>query len=261
MYLHSIPLFSDSYCIKQKLSSIPLILNKEGVNIVTLEDPVEYFLMGVNHSQVKPEIKYGFAEGLRHTLRQDPDIIMVGEARDEETASLIIHASLTGHIVLSTLHTNNSAGVIPRLVDMGVQSFLIPSALSLAIAQRLVGVLCDDCKKKKKPNQEIKDLIEKEMEYLPEEYRKKTKVSFSEVYEAVGCKKCNWRGYKGRIGIYEVLSVTDELSEIIGSNLTEDKIWEEAHRQGMVTLRQDGIIKALKGVTTIEEIIRVTQEY
>ncbi len=243
------------------LYSILDILNKEGINIVTLEDPIEYFLMGVNHSQIRPEIKYGFADGLRHILRQDPDVIMVGEARDEETASLIVHAALTGHIVLSTLHTNNAAGVIPRLIDMGIQSFLIPSSLSLAIAQRLVGILCNDCKEKKKPNQEIKKMVMKEIEFMPEKFRDKADTSFSNLYEAKGCKKCNWRGYSGRIGLYEVLSITDELSEMIGSNLTEDKIWKEARRQEMVTLRQDGIIKALKGITTIEEVIRVTQEY
>ncbi len=243
------------------LYSILNMLNKEGTNIVTLEDPIEYFLMGVNHSQIRPEIKYGFAEGLRHILRQDPDVIMVGEARDEETSALIIHASLTGHIVLSTLHTNNSAGVVPRLIDMGVQSFLIPSALSLVIAQRLVGVLCNDCKKKKKPSQEIKDLITKEIEFIPEKYKKNKNFSFSNLYEAQGCKKCNWRGYNGRVGIYEVLSITDEISDIISSDLTEEKIWKEAHRQGMVTLRQDGVIKSLCGITTIEEVIRVTQEY
>jgi type IV pilus assembly protein PilB len=242
------------------LYSLLSILNKEGVNIVTLEDPIEYFLKGVNHSQIRPEINYGFAEGLRHILRQDPDIIMVGEARDEETATLTIHAALTGHVVLSTLHTNNAIGVIPRLIDMGVQPFLIPSALILVVAQRLSGLLCPDCKKKSKPNQKMVDLINKEVSLLPESQRKELDLSFSGTYEAEGCKKCNWRGYKGRIGLFEILSMTDELSGIIVSGPTEEKIWKEAKRQGMVTLRQDGIIKALKGITSLEEVIRVTEE-
>jgi type IV pilus assembly protein PilB len=244
------------------LYSLLSMLNKENVNIITLEDPIEYFLSGVNHSQVRPDINYGFAEGLRSILRQDPDVIMVGEARDTETASMIIHAALTGHIVLSTLHTNNAIGVIPRLVDMGVESFLIPPALSLMIAQRLVGVLCPDCKvKKESVPEKIKDLIKKELDFISEKDKEEINLSSYELYSAVGCKKCNWRGYKGRIGLYEVLEVTAELAEIINSDFNEDKIWKEAHRQGMVTLRQDGIIKALKGITTMEEIIRVTEEY
>jgi type IV pilus assembly protein PilB len=242
------------------LYSLLNILNKEGVNIVTLEDPIEYFLKGVNHSQIRPEINYGFAEGLRHILRQDPDIIMVGEARDQETATLTIHAALTGHIVLSSLHTNNAIGVIPRLIDMGVQPFLIPSAVVLAVAQRLAGLLCPDCKKKKKPTPKIMEIMSREVNSLPESEKKGLDLSFSEVCEAEGCKKCNWRGYKGRIGLFEILSMTDQLSDIIVSGPTEEKIWKEAQRQGMITLRQDGIIKALKGITSIEEVLRVTEE-
>ena len=242
------------------LYSLLEILNKEGVNIVTLEDPIEYFLKGVNHSQIRPDINYGFAEGLRHILRQDPDIIMVGEARDKETASLTIHAALTGHVVLSTLHTNNAVGVIPRLIDMGVQPFLLPSALVLAVAQRLAGMLCPECKRKKKPTQKVIDTMIKEMSLVPESEKAGLSFSNPETYEAVGCKKCNWRGYKGRIGLFEILLVTDQLSEIIVSNPTEEKIWKEAKRQGMITLRQDGIIKALKGFTSIEEVLRVTEE-
>ncbi len=242
------------------LYSMMNILNQEEVNIVTLEDPIEYFLKGVNHSQIKPDIGYTFPQGLRHILRQDPDIIMVGEARDEETATLVIHAALTGHIVLSTLHTNNAVGVIPRLIDMGVPPFLIPSALSTAIAQRLAGLLCPHCKEKKKVTQEIRETFEEEIATLPENIKKDVDMSFSEVYKAVGCKKCNWRGYKGRIGLYEVLSMTDQLGEIVVKDPTEDKIWQEARRQGMITIRQDGILKIIKGLTSVEEVLRVGEE-
>lgn len=244
------------------LYSILNMLNREEVNIVTLEDPVEYSVKGVNHSQVKPEIGYTFAQGLRHTLRQDPDIIMVGEVRDEETASLVMHAAMTGHIVLSTLHTNSATGVIPRLVNMNIQSFLIPSALVLAAAQRLVSVLCPECKRKKKlPDNAIR-MIEKEIENLPEAEKKEAEgLSYYKTYEGVGCKKCNFKGYKGRIGLYEVLEMTEELGELISETTSEEEVWKEAKRQGMVTLRQDGIIKALKGITSVEEVIRTTEEY
>lgn len=243
------------------LYAILNLLNKEGVNIVTLEDPVEYFVEGVNQSQVKPEIGYGFAQGLRQILRQDPNIIMVGEVRDEETAGLAIHAALTGYVVLSTLHTNNAAGVIPRLIDMGVKPFLISPALSIAIAQRLVGILCPDCKKKVKAKKEAQDLILKEIEGLPPQIKKKVKVpSPLMVYEAQGCKKCNFRGFSGRIGVFEILEMTNELAETILKDPTEEKITQEAHRQGMITMRQDGALKVLEGVTTIEEILRVSEE-
>ncbi len=242
------------------LYSLLNILNQEGVNIVTLEDPIEYFIKGVNHSQIRPDIGYSFPQGLRHILRQDPDIIMVGEARDEETATLVIHAALTGHIVLSTLHTNNAIGVIPRLIDMGIPPFLIPSAMSIAIGQRLVGMLCPHCKKKKRITEEVRKIFEKEIANLPEKMKEKVNLSFSEVYEAVGCKKCNWRGYKGRIGLYEILVMTDQLAEIVVSGPTEEKIWKEARRQEMITIKQDGILKILKGITSVEEVLRVGEE-
>ncbi|MFH1462396.1 MAG: GspE/PulE family protein [bacterium] len=229
------------------------LLNKEGVNIVTLEDPVEYFIEGINQSQARPEIGYDFPVGLRHILRQDPDIIMVGEIRDEETANLVIHAALTGHIVLSTLHTSNASGVIPRLVDMGVKSYLIPSTLRLAIAQRLVRRLCDNCKKKISPKDEIKNLILKEMKgfKIP---------SPLAVWTAVGCGKCGKSGFSGRIAVYEILSMTDQLADIILVEPSESKVQKEAQRQEMVSMKQDGIMKALNGVTTIEEVLRVAEE-
>jgi type IV pilus assembly protein PilB len=240
------------YAILQKL-------NKEGVNIVTLEDPVEYFIEGINQSQIRPEIGYTFATGLRHVLRQDPDIIMVGEIRDKETAELAVHAALTGHLVLSTLHTNNAIGVIPRLIDLGISPFLIPYSLSIAIAQRLVRRLCDKCKREVKPTKEIRDLILKEIEELPEEEKKKIKIPQNfKIYEAVGCDECHKIGFSGRIGIFEVLEMTKNLEEIILKEPSEAKILEEARRQGMITMRQDGILKVLKGETTIEEVLRET---
>jgi len=243
------------------LYAILQILNKEEVNIVSIEDPVEYFIEGINQSQVKPEIGYDFANGLRHILRQDPDIIMVGEIRDEETANLVIHAALTGHIVLSTLHTSNALGVIPRLIDMGIKPYLLPSVLQLAMAQRLVRKLCDSCKKKIKPTPEIKNLILKEIDGLPPAIKKDIKLPASfEIFAPQGCQKCGSTGYSGRIAVFEILSMTDSLAEIILKEPSEVSILEETKRQGMITMKQDGILKVLRGVTTIEEILRVAEE-
>ena len=236
-------------------------LNKEGVNITTLEDPVEYFIEGVNQSQVRPEIGYTFANGLRHILRQDPDIIMVGEIRDEETATLATHAALTGHLVLSTIHTSNVLGVIPRLIDLGIQPFLLPPTLNCAMSQRLVRKLCPYCRQKVEAKKEIKDLILKEIDSLPPNIKKTVQVSDPlMIWEAKGCRKCNHSGYSGRVAIFEVLSMTDRLSEIILGEPSEAKIAQEARRQGVITMRQDGIIKVLDGITSIEEVLRVSEE-
>ena len=243
------------------LYGILQVLNKEGVNIITLEDPVEYFIEGINQSQVRPEIGYDFAVGLRHIVRQDPDIIMVGEIRDSETASLSTHAALTGHIVLSTLHTSNAIGVIPRLVDLGIQPYLIPPTLSIAIAQRLVRRLCDHCKKKIKPKEEIKNLILKEIDNLPPQIEKNFKIPKPiSIFKAIGCRKCNKEGFTGRVGLFEILSMTDQLSDIILKEPSESEIIKEAKRQGMIAMKQDGILKVLNGVTTIEEVLRVIIE-
>lgn len=237
------------------------ILNKPEVNIVSLEDPVEYYMDGINQSQVKPEIGYDFAAGLRQILRQDPDVIMVGEIRDSETASLAVHAALTGHIVLSTLHTNNAAGVIPRLQDMKVDSFLIPSALNLVVSQRLVSKLCDKCKQAEPAPAPVAEIIKKELDRLPEVVKStvKFKDNFT-IYKPVGCPACKGKGVVGRVGLFEILTMTKELERIINSGPTEEKILAEAQRQGMVTLRQDGIIKALNGIVGIDEILRETSE-
>ena len=243
------------------LYAILRILNKEGVNIVTIEDPIEYSIEGVNQSQINPEIKYTFARGLRHILRQDPDIIMVGENRDEETASLVTHAALTGHIVLSSLHTNSAIGAIPRLIDMKVRPFLIPSTLSVAISQRLVRTLCPYCKKKKAPDEKVRQYILEKIKGLPPLVKKQTKIpSPLSIFEPVGCEKCNFKGFTGRIGLFEVLDVTPELSEVILKRPVESAILEVAQKQGMLTMEQEGILKALDGETSIEEVVRATEE-
>jgi len=240
------------YAILQKL-------NQEDVNIVTLEDPVEYLIEGINQSQIRPEIGYDFAKGLRHVLRQDPDIIMVGEIRDSETAFLATHAALTGHLVLSTLHTNNVIGIIPRLIDLGVPPFLIPATLNLALAQRLVRVLCPKCKKKVKPKKNIEILISKEIEEFPEKIKKKIKVPKPiYIFEPKGCKECDFKGFVGRVGIFEILEMNEELSEVILEKPSESRILKIMKSQGMITMKQDGILKVLKGETTIEEVLKET---
>jgi type IV pilus assembly protein PilB len=232
-------------------------LNQEEVNIVTLEDPVEYRISGINQSQVRPEINYTFASGLREILRQDPDIIMVGEIRDEETAELAIHAALTGHLVLSTLHTNDAAGVIPRLIDLGVKKFLIPPTLILAEAQRLLRKLCQDCKVKVPIKEELKKEIIKIVNNLPKEAKNEIE-QVDYVYEPKGCEKCNFKGYIGRIGIFEFLKMSPELQDIILKEFNLNQIKEIAKSQGMISLKEDGIIKALKGLVNINEVLRET---
>ena len=241
-------------------------LNTEEVNIVSLEDPVEYFMPGVNQSQVKPEIGYTFASGLRQILRQDPDIIMVGEIRDAETGDLSVNAALTGHLMLSTLHTNNSVGVIPRLVDLEVPAFLLSSALNLMIAQRLIGRLCPECKKERRAPAEAEKIINEEFELLPadvkQEVRERYKAPYTVFYAEPqeNCKTCHGKGMAGRVAIFEVLKMTRELSDLVNTTFTEGKLWDEARRQGIVTLRQDGIIKALGGDVLLEEVLRETAE-
>ncbi len=237
-------------------------LDREKINIVTLEDPVEYFIEGINQSQIKPDIGYTFASGLRQILRQDPDVILVGEIRDEETAALAVHASLTGHLVFSTLHTNSSIGAIPRLIDMGVPLYLLPSALSVIVAQRLVPRLCPFCKKEVLPTKEITSIIEDSLKNISEEEKKKRikQTSPYKVFQSQGCPKCNNKGVKGRVALFEALEMTDELGLALGGGLDEGKIIEEAKRQGLVTMRQDGILKALEGIVSVEAVVKETKE-
>lgn len=232
-------------------------LNQEKTNVVSLEDPVEYYMPGVNQSQVHPEIGYDFANGLRSILRQDPDIIMVGEIRDKETAALAIHAALTGHLVLSTLHTNTASGVIPRLIDMGIDPYLIAPSLIMAIGQRLVRKLCEDSKKKVELEGHIKDLIMEEVETMPVQLRDLTKEKMpKEIYQSEVSSSCP-KGTRGRMGVFEVLSMTPELEKIILSAPSEGKILEEANRQGMITMKQDGVLKVLSGEIGFEELLEV----
>ena len=243
------------------LYSMLSILNQEGTNIVTLEDPVEYYMKGINQSQLRPEIGYTFASGLRSILRQDPDVIMVGEVRDNETAELVVHAALTGHQVYSTLHTNNAIGVIPRLLDMDIDDFLLPASLTMMVSQRLVPRLCEECKKKDPKSMEMIKEIEEGIEIFTDAERKELGiVGAKEVYKPEGCPACGNKGFKGRIAIYETLYVTPELEEVIISKPNEDTIRKEADRQGMVTMRQDGLVKVLQGHTSIEQVYEVAGE-
>lgn len=243
------------------LYAILRILNNDGVNITTLEDPIEYYIDGVNQSQVHEEIGFTFANGLRSILRQDPDIVMVGEIRDRETAALATQAALTGHIVLSTLHTNDSIGVIPRLIDMGVEKYLIAPTLNLAMGQRLLRRLCDDCKVESKLNTGEEKIINDALARFPEAAKKeipKEKKFFKPSKE--GCKQCGGKAYKGRVAIAEVLEMTDELESVVLGTISEQAMRKEAFRQGMTTMFQDGILKILKGATSLEELLTVAQE-
>lgn len=241
------------------LYAVLKILNKESVNIVTLEDPVEYFMDGVNQSQVKAEIGYTFARGLRQILRQDPDIIMVGEIRDEETANLAVHAALTGHLVLSTLHTNNAVGAVPRLVDMGIKQFLIPATLILGISQRLARRLCQECAEKVKATGKVKEYILEKTSGLPEKYKEKIKEPLY-VYKPNGCKKCNMKGFAGRVGIFEVMPMTDRMAALITDTQAEGELFKQARADGMITMLEDGVLKALAGLTTLEEVVRIAED-
>jgi type IV pilus assembly protein PilB len=244
------------------LYSVLSRLNKESVNIVTLEDPVEYFMEGVNQSQVRPEIGYTFASGLRQILRQDPDVIMVGEIRDSETAGLAVNAALTGHVMLSTIHTNNSLGVIPRLVDLGVQPFLLSSSLNLMVAQRLVLRVCPDCRISERADKETEKLIDENFDLLSREVR--SEIPFSKPYTIykkgndLKCKTCKGKGTIGRVALYEMFRMTRELGDLISKGFTESALSDEARRQGMVTLRQDGFVKVLEGKIGLEEVLKET---
>ena len=236
--------------------------NNEGVNVITLEDPIEYYIDGVNQSQTHEEIGYTFASGLRTILRQDPDVILVGEIRDRETAGLATNAALTGHVVLASLHTNDSVGVIPRLVDMGVEKYLLAPTLNLAIAQRLLRKLCNTCKVKVEPNVGEKKIISDAIKTIPEAYRKELPSEVKYIYKPSesGCKECGGKAYKGRIAIYEVLAMSDELEAIILGDISESKIRAEAKRQNMIVMFQDGIIKVSQGITSLEELLQTAQQ-
>lgn len=235
-------------------------LNKPGVKIVTLEDPVEIKMEGVNQSQVDPSRDYTFAKGLRSLLRQDPDICMVGEIRDLETAEIAIQSALTGHLMLSTIHTNSASGVIPRFLSMGVKPFLLAPALNAVIGQRLVRRVCPKCLEEEMIIPEKMEKIKKILENLPEDEKKKINLNELHFSRGKGCEDCSGLGYKGRIGIYEVFTMNKELEQIILSDkISEYTIEELLVKNGMTTMVQDGLLKALEKVTTVEEVFRVTE--
>lgn len=274
------------------LFSVLSQLNKPTVNISTIEDPIEYKVPGANQTQVNPKAGMTFAAGLRALLRQDPNIIMVGEIRDTETADLAVQAALTGHLVFATLHTNNAATCLPRLLDMGIEPFLIASTVRAVVGQRLVRRLCIDCREEVTPDAPtLRKLAEifgtdnaasmKRIHELEEEALKggigksstgkshattenlsttETKINRLFKPHDSGCDSCNHTGYKGRIGIYEVLSNSAETQKLIVANATSDVIQQQAMKEGMITMTLDGFIKAIRGQTSVEEILRVTTE-
>lgn len=231
------------------LYAILASINSPDINIITIEDPVEYQINGIGQIQVNSKIGLTFARGLRSIVRQDPDVILIGEIRDQETAEIAVQSALTGHLVFSTLHTNDSASAITRLVDIGVEPFLISSSVRAVLAQRLIRVLCNDCKEVYTPD----DLAIKSIGMDPDAFKDIT------FYRAKGCPNCFNTGYRGRRSIYEIMVLDDALKNMILKTYDSDRIKKEALKQGMVTLRQDGIQKILDGVTTIEEVVRVTQ--
>lgn len=234
------------------LYSILYRLNRPEVNIITLEDPVEYEIAGINQVQIKPQIGFGFADGLRSVLRQDPNVVMVGEIRDKETAELVTHAALTGHLVLSTLHTNDAASALPRLYNLGVEPFLLTSAVNAVIGQRLVRRVCQKCKQEIQVPQSVSFEVKKEME----------KINFSQslkFYKGKGCDQCK-NGFKGRVAIFEVLDMSNAIEDLVIQKKPSSEILAEAIKEGMITMKQDGFIKAIKGLTTVDEVMRVTSE-
>ncbi len=232
------------------LYSALMRLNKPDVNIMTVEDPVEYSFPGINQVQVKEDVGLTFAAALRSFLRQDPDIIMVGEIRDFETAEIAVKAALTGHLVLSTLHTNDAPSTVTRLVNMGIEPFLISSSVILVVAQRLVRKLCSHCKFEEKYSKET--LLK--IGFTPD------KIEGAKIYGPKGCSECNQTGYSGRVALYEVMPIKEEIKELILTGASTAEIKKEAIKHGMITLRQSGIHKVLQGVTSIKEVLRITFE-
>lgn len=234
-------------------------INTEDINIVTLEDPIEYYLPGINQSQVRPDINYTFATGLRSILRQDPDVIMVGEIRDGETAGLAVQSALTGHIVFSTLHTNDAPGAIPRLIDMGVEPFLLSASLQIVIAQRLVRKLCTECKQEYTFSEQEQKYLREALSTLKPEYVNSVySGNFDKGYKPVGCNKCS-NGFKGRMAIFEVVSMDEELKSIVENNTGGDEILKYLQNNDYVTLKQDGIIKVLLGHLALSELLTMVE--
>jgi general secretion pathway protein E len=248
-------------------------INTPDRNILTVEDPVEYDIKGISQMPVNPKINLTFASGLRAFLRQDPDVIMVGEIRDRETAEIAIHASLTGHLVLSTIHTNDAAGAVTRLVEMGIEPFLVSSSLLAIMAQRLVRVICKSCRQPYEGRpEELRDLgidvatlprklsTEVMGQYSIGEAEPLTPNGLPLIYRATGCEECQGTGFKHRTGIHELLNVTDGIRSLVLKNADANTLKRQAMSEGMQTLRDEGAAKVLAGITTAEEVARVTQE-
>ena len=237
------------------------IISTPGVNVSTIEDPVEYQINGINQVQVNRQAGLTFANALRAFLRQDPNIIMVGEIRDTETAELAINAALTGHLVFSTLHTNDASGAPPRLIDMGVEPFLLVSSLSCVVAQRVVRKICPDCAQfapiSQQMEEEFKTILGPVYEAVADKWKKEGKQITVPV--VVGCDKCGNTGYMGRIGLFEVMPISEKLGKMIVEKVASSKLQEQAVEEGMLTMKQDGFVKVLEGVTTREEVLRVAE--
>lgn len=232
-------------------------LNKPTVNILTLEDPVEYELPGINQVQINPQAGLTFASGLRSFLRQDPNIILVGEVRDSETTQLAIQAALTGHLVLSTLHTSDSSTAIPRLIDLGAEPFLISTVLNGVLAQRIVRKICETCREKYIPDITVQANIRETLgDLLPQKYVQGAPI---EIYKGKGCDQCGGTGYLGRLGIYELTTISPTLNKMIIKQVTSNEIERQSRQEGMILMKQDGYLKALDGLTTIEETLRVSE--
>ncbi len=246
-----------------KTTTLYAILNKlntQETKIITLENPIEYRLKGINQSQVDKAKEYTFATGLRSILRQDPDVVMVGEIRDLETSEIAIQAALTGHLVISTLHTNDAAGALPRFLSMGVKPFLLAPAINAVVGQRLVRKVCPDCKKEINIENSKMERVRTLLLDLPEKSEIKVDFNNLKFYQGGGCESCHGLGYKGRIGIYEVFTIDSEIErEIQAGNLSEYTMRDLTKKQGMTTMAQDGVLKALDGITTIDEVFRVAE--
>lgn len=254
------------------LYTIMDILNTPEVNISTVEDPVEYRMHRINQTQIYPKVGLTFANGLRSLLRQDPDIIMVGEIRDKETMEMAIHAAMTGHLVLSTLHTNSAAGTLPRLIDMGAEPFLIASTVNVIVAQRLVRKLCPNCRKEYQlsdkelktleDNYAMEEILEtiKKSELAKDKIKPKDNWKDIKLFRPGKCEQCSQEGYHGRNGIFEILEVDEEIKRMISQKATSKEIEKEAKRKGMFTMLDDGFFKAISGITSVEEILRVSKE-
>lgn len=230
---------------------------KPEIKIITIEDPIEYHLPGISQTQVDPGAGYTFASGLRSILRQDPDVVLVGEIRDQETTEIALNASLTGHLVFSTLHTNNAAGAIPRLIDLKAQNQIIAAGLNLIIAQRLIRRLCPQCKKPKAPDNALENKIREFLKQLPARVDQKLFAQF-EIFEPAGCAACNQLGYRGRISIFELLMIDEKIEEAIAASPSELALQKMALAQGMVPMQADGLLKVLAGVSNFDEVERVT---